>query len=93
MMALGGQGQTPVIAPAPSPTKTDDFDVIETPSPAATAPATNANTQADALSALTNLGYAPGDAASAVAQAAGEAPGAETSDLIRVALRLLAPKG
>ncbi|KAG1649083.1 hypothetical protein GQR58_029327 [Nymphon striatum] len=32
----------------------------------------NASTQAEALSALTNLGYAHGDAASAVAQAAGD---------------------
>jgi len=51
-----------------------------------------ASAQAEALSALTNLGYSPGDAAGAVAQAAGEAPEAGTSDLIRAALRLLAPK-
>ncbi|HHX88688.1 MAG TPA: Holliday junction branch migration protein RuvA [Paracoccus sp.] len=50
-----------------------------------------AQTQADALSALTNLGYAPSDAASAVAQAADTE--SETSALIRAALRLLAPKG
>jgi Holliday junction DNA helicase RuvA len=49
--------------------------------------------QAEALSALTNLGYGPGEAAGAVAQAAGEAPGADTTALIRAALRLLAPKG
>ena len=48
--------------------------------------------QADALSALSNLGYAPGDAASAVARAIGEAPEASTEDVIRSALRLLAPK-
>jgi Holliday junction DNA helicase RuvA len=48
--------------------------------------------QADALSALTNLGYGPSDAARAVADAAGNAPGAEAPDLIRAALRLLAPK-
>lgn len=93
MMALGDQGQT---LAAPSAPRADDFEAVESAAPISAPPAnanTPANTQADALSALTNLGYAPGDAASAVAQAAGEAPGADTSDLIRVALRLLAPKG
>lgn len=47
----------------------------------------------EALSALANLGYAPGEAAAAVAQAAADAPGAATPDLIRRALRLLAPRG
>ncbi|MEM7471958.1 MAG: Holliday junction branch migration protein RuvA [Pseudomonadota bacterium] len=46
--------------------------------------------QAEALSALVNLGYAQGDAASAVAQAGQEAT--DTSGLIRAALKLLAPK-
>ena len=49
--------------------------------------------QAEALSALGNLGYAPGDAASAVAQAGADMPEADTSGLIRAALKLLAPKG
>ncbi len=49
--------------------------------------------QAEALSALTNLGYAPGEAAGAVAQAAGDAPEADVAGLIRAALKLLAPKG
>jgi Holliday junction DNA helicase RuvA len=56
------------------------------------APQTNA-ASAEALSALGNLGYAPGEAASAVAEAAGAAPEADTSALIRAALKLLAPKG
>ncbi|MDP3959787.1 MAG: Holliday junction branch migration protein RuvA [Pseudorhodobacter sp.] len=47
---------------------------------------------ADALSALSNLGYAPADAAQAVAQAAGEAPETDTATLIRSALKLLAPR-
>lgn len=47
---------------------------------------------ADALSALGNLGYAHGDAAAAVAQAAGEGA-ADTAGLIRAALRLLQPRG
>jgi len=48
--------------------------------------------QAEALSALSNLGYAPGEAASAVAEAAGAEAGLDTSGLIRAALKLLAPK-
>ncbi|AEI93235.1 MULTISPECIES: Holliday junction branch migration protein RuvA [Roseobacter] len=53
----------------------------------------NPSAQAEALSALSNLGYGPGDAAGAVAEAAGEMPEAETPDLIRAALKRLAPKG
>ena len=71
-------------------------EVIETMAPAPTkrAPAKKANpAQAETLSALGNLGYAPGDAASAVAEAAGADPDADTSTLIRAALKLLAPKG
>lgn len=47
--------------------------------------------QSDALSALTNLGYPPADAAGAVATAAAEAPDAGPETLIRAALRALAP--
>ncbi|NNK17395.1 MAG: Holliday junction branch migration protein RuvA [Sulfitobacter sp.] len=61
--------------------------------PRAPAPAATSSAQAEALSALGNLGYSPGDAAGAVAQAAGEMEGASTPDLIRAALKLLAPKG
>ena len=49
--------------------------------------------QAEALSALGNLGYGAGEAASAVAEAAGAEPDAGTEALIRAALKLLAPKG
>ena len=61
---------------------------------AAAAPvvAPSAAASADALSALLNLGYAQGDAAAAVAQAAGENDGLETSGLIRAALKLLQPQ-
>ncbi|WP_306047087.1 Holliday junction branch migration protein RuvA [Nioella sp. MMSF_3534] len=52
----------------------------------------SSSSQAEALSALKNLGYAPAEAAMAVAQAAGDAPDAETPALIRAALKLLAPK-
>jgi Holliday junction DNA helicase RuvA len=75
----GDEGDAAVIEPAPRPRAA--------PAPQA------ASAQAEALSALTNLGYSPGEAAGAVAQAAGEAPEAETAALIRAALRLLAPKG
>lgn len=61
--------------------------------PAAQPPAAvSAAAMADALSALTNLGYAASEAAAAVAQAAALDPGAATPALIRSALRLLAPK-
>ncbi len=69
-----------------------DFEVIETLA-ATPAASVTAATQSEALSALSNLGYGPGDAAGAVAQAAGEMPDADTPDLIRAALKLLAPKG
>lgn len=71
-----------------------EAEVLEPITPvkrAASAP--NASAQAEAMSALGNLGYSPGDAAAAVAQAAGDAPDAETPALIRAALKLLAPKG
>lgn len=48
--------------------------------------------QADALSALGNLGYAPGDAAAAVVEVLDAQPGADTSALIRASLKILAPK-
>lgn len=60
--------------------------------PARSKPAPQVAAQSEALSALKNLGYAPAEAAQAVAQAAGDAPEAETPALIRAALKLLAPK-
>ena len=72
-------------------------EVIETeaapPRPAVQPARTSAAASAEALSALINLGYSQGEAASAVAQAAGADQGAATPALIRAALRLLAPKG
>lgn len=78
----------------------DDSVIDDTPAPPVKKAApkkpvkrnTNAAVQADALSALGNLGYAPADATSAVAQAAGDNPDADMSTLIREALKLLAPK-
>ena len=73
---------------------TAEAEVIEPVAPVSPPAAPgNASAQAEALSALGNLGYAPGDAAGAVAQAGGETPEADTAALIRAALKLLAPKG
>lgn len=80
--ADAGRGDVPLVEP-------DDT----APAPAPAARTANATAQAEALSALTNLGYSPGDAAGAVATAMGEEPAAETAELIRAALRLLAPRG
>ena len=52
-----------------------------------------ASHSADALSALMNLGYGAGDAAQAVATVVVGQDGLGTGDLIRQALKLLAPKG
>ena len=64
--------------------------MVEAPLPAAPP---RGHVQADALSALQNLGYGPGEAVQAVAQAVESSPGADTPAIIRAALRLLAPKG
>lgn len=68
-------------------------EVIEPPAQFSAAPAGSAASSAEALSALVNLGYAQGEAAAAVAAAAGEVPDAATPALIRAALRKLAPRG
>ncbi|MEM9438340.1 MAG: Holliday junction branch migration protein RuvA [Pseudomonadota bacterium] len=80
MGATGGPVGDEVIEPASAPVAP------------VTAPATDAGGQAAALSALQNLGYGPGEAAGAVAQAAGDGAEGEAA-LIRAALKLLAPKG
>ena len=90
IMAMGGQGAAQVEA--------DESVVIDVQTPVdmpAKMPVAepSANAQADALSALINLGYGHGDAAAAVAQASGETPDAGSSGLIRAALKLLAPSG
>ena len=72
----------------------DEVIEVEEAAPVKRAAAPKANpAQAEALSALGNLGYAPGDAAGAVAEAAGVEPDLDTPGLIRAALKLLAPKG
>ena len=85
VMAMGG-----TVAEATGDAVAEAAAQVIEPMPAAAPPS---SAQADALSALGNLGYGPSDAAAAVAQAAGEDPGADTPDLIRAALKLLAPKG
>ena len=89
VMAMGGLLDHG--GPAPS---SEEGEVIEAAAraPVAAAPRPSASAQAEALSALSNLGYGPGEAAGAVAEAAGEAPEAATAELIRSALRRLAPK-
>ncbi len=72
-----------------APSASADDDVLEPIGDVAP----NGAAQSEALSALSNLGYGPSDAASAVAQAAGENEGADVATLIRASLKLLAPKG
>jgi Holliday junction DNA helicase RuvA len=88
VMAMGATASVAAMASA-------DDGVVEpvAAAPVAPVPASSASAQSEALSALGNLGYAPGEAASAVAQAAGDDPAADTPTLIRAALKLLAPKG
>ena len=92
VMAMGanpanavGATEDDVIEPVAAPRKAVKVDN--------SAAAGRAAASAEALSALINLGYQHGDAAQAVAQAAGEAPEAATAALIKAALKLLAPKG
>lgn len=103
VMALGGtlgQAMASVSGEEAAPDDEVIEDVVRTPvnaggasAASGAAAAASMSVQADALSALGNLGYGPADAAGAVAQAAGEDPEADTSELIRAALKLLAPKG
>jgi len=86
VMAMGGEViEAMGEVPATTPPQTS----AATPAPAIRP---SSSSQAEALSALKNLGYAPAEAAMAVAQAAGDTPEAETPALIRAALKLLAPK-
>lgn len=87
VMAMGGaltvDAGTPLV-------ESDDSPAAPAPTPRAAPP--SAAAQSEALSALTNLGYNPSEAATAVAQAAQAEPAAATPALIRAALRSLAPK-
>ena len=86
IMAMGatlGQDLTPV----PN-VDSDEQEFVDMPTEVD--PSANVVAQADALSALTNLGYSPSDSAAAVATAANENDHADTKGLIREALKLLA---
>lgn len=100
IMAMGAEGARasmtgevieaqPAAAPGPSPTSAAPARSAA----ARSAVARTAVAQADALSALGNLGYGPGEAAAAVTEAIAADPELDTAGLIRAALRLLAPKG
>ena len=93
VMAMAGTATS--TAPAASGGASADADAVidDVVEPVAAVVPVDGAAQADALSALGNLGYGPSEAASAVAQAAGENEGADASALIRAALKLLAPKG
>ena len=85
VMALGDGPSTAAAAVPP----TDDTPATPLPPIPAAAP----NAQTEALSALGNLGYTPPEAARAVTTALGDVPDADTTTLIRLALKALAPKG
>ncbi|KIC43723.1 ATP-dependent DNA helicase RuvA [Ruegeria sp. ANG-S4] len=90
VMAMGGKVTEAMEGPA--------LDVVElseptsTPAPAPRPVPGSAAASAGALSALSNLGYGPSEAASAVAEASAGLPEADEAELIRAALKLLAPK-
>ena len=89
------KGKAPSVMAMTGTEATVSDDVIEAepaPKPRA-APPKASSAQPEALSALQNLGYSPSDAAGAVAQALNDRPDLDTSQLIRAALKLLAPKG
>ncbi|WP_410217760.1 Holliday junction branch migration protein RuvA [Paracoccus sp. (in: a-proteobacteria)] len=90
-VAAGGDADEPGIEPGPSAASArGSIPRAEAFQPSAGALAGQA--MADALSALTNLGYGSSEAATAVAEAQAREPAAAMPALIRAALRLLAPK-
>lgn len=93
VMAMGGT-LAKTLAEAPERVEVIESDAPQKPrAPKAPTPKANVSAEAEAMSALQNLGYSPSDAVQAVAQSAQDAPDADTSALIRAALKLLAPKG
>ena len=73
----------------------DDDDVVEVIDNQASKDLamSNKTAQADALSALQNLGYSPGDSATAVAKVLNENTDLTTEELIRDSLKMISPKG
>ncbi|MFT7592976.1 MAG: Holliday junction DNA helicase RuvA [Paracoccaceae bacterium] len=93
VMAMGGTLSHALDDPGDEVIEPDDAPVRAKPVPVRSDAGGQAGAQAGALSALTNLGYAPSEAAAAVAEAAGGQPDVGEAGLIRAALKLLAPKG
>ena len=75
--------------------KIDEGEVVERidDHPTINLAASNKTAQADALSALQNLGYSPSDSAAAVAKILHESSDLSTEELIRNSLKMLSPKG
>ena len=75
--------------------KVSDADIIERmdDNPSINLAVSNNSAQADALSALQNLGYTPSDAAAAVAKILNQSSDLSTEELIRSSLKMLSPKG
>ena len=84
MAIWDGAGEAPAEAPSDSAAGGGAAEDAPAPPP-------RAATRTEALSALANLGYGTGEAASAVAAASAEMPEADTAELIRAALKRLAP--
>ena len=93
VMAMGGTVSEAMDGPDLDVIDAGDVAPVAKPKPRKQSkPNTGAQAQAGALSALSNLGYSPSDAASAVAEAAAAEPGQGEAALIKAALKLLAPK-
>ena len=91
VMAMGAAGAAPAMVSGRPETLPELAPAAAPPAPMASPrPGRDAQARADALSALVNLGYGEGEAAAAVAGRRGRAT---PPDLIRAALRALAPKG
>ena len=75
--------------------KVSDADIIERidDNPSINLAISNNSVQADALSALQNLGSTPSDAAAAVAKILNQSSDLSTEELIRSSLKMLSPKG
>ena len=75
--------------------KIDEGEVVERidDQPPINFAASNKTAQADALSALQNLGYSPSESAAAVAKILHESSDLSTEELIRNSLKMLSPKG
>ncbi|WP_171173532.1 Holliday junction branch migration protein RuvA [Ruegeria sp. HKCCD8929] len=93
VMAMGGTVAEAMDGPALEVVEPLEAAPAPVRKPKAKASSGAAAASAGALSALSNLGYGPSEAAAAVAEAAATFPDAGEADLIRAALKLLAPKG